>query len=142
MSKRSTKKRVQQWRRNQRIIRTTAGRAADLMSFWLVSSPSTLQRALEICLSAPRTATAIPSEIENLQLQGPSLIVDAPLKLWVKLLDSETLSQLHQTSIAAHAKHLLTGVKPSAQRANRIRKVVEREIRWREKNPRVDDQRR
>lgn len=142
MSKRSTKKRVQQWRRNQRIIRTTVGRAAVLTSFWRASSPSTLQRVLEICLSAPRTATAIPPEIENSQLQGPSLIVDAPLKLWMKLLDFETLSQLHQTSIVAHAKHLFTGKKLFTRRVDRIRKVAERELRWREKNPRVDDQRR
>lgn len=142
MSKRSTKKRVQQWRRNQRIIRTTVGHAADPMNFWRVSSPSTLQRVLEICLSAPRTATTLLPEIENLQLQGPSLIVDAPLKLWVKLLDSENLSQLHQMSIAAHAKYLLTGMKLPAERINRVRKVAEREVRWREKNPRVDDQRR
>lgn len=73
--------RVQQWRKNQRIIRTTAGRDAVLTNFWRASSPSTLQRVLEICLSVLRTATAIPFEIENSQLQGPSLIVDAPMKL-------------------------------------------------------------
>lgn len=142
MSKRSTKKRVQQWRRNQRIIRTTVGRAAVQANFWRASSPSTLQRVLEICLSVPRTATTLLPEIENLQLQGPSLIVDAPLKLWVKLHDSESLSQLHQALIAACAKYLLTGMKLPAERINRIREVAEREVRWREKNPRVDDKRR
>lgn len=142
MSERSNEKRMQQWRKTQRIIRIAGGPGAGLMNFWQASSPSTLQRVLEICLSEPRTATAIPAAIENSQLRGPSLIVDAPLKLWMKLLDFETLSQIHRTSVATCAKFLLIGVTPFAHRVDRIRKAAERELRWREKHPRMDDQRR
>lgn len=91
------------------------------------SQPSllnTLPDVLQHCLQVERTAVAVLSSISNSQLRPPSLIADAPLKLWLKLLDFETLEVLHNKSVAASAKAKLLGQRDeTAYRVNRIRRL-------------------
>ena len=44
---------------------------------------NTLDDVLKHVSLGARTAVAVPSSIERSQLRPPSLIVDAPLKLWL-----------------------------------------------------------
>lgn len=79
-------------------------------------------------------AVAVPHSIANSQLQSPSLIADAPLKLWLKLLDFETLESLHHKSVAACAKAKLLGQRDeAAYRTNRIMEATHRELEHRRK---------
>ena len=68
---------------------------AGLLGAPLKASPplslNTLDDVLKHVSLAARTAVAVPSSTEKSQLRPPSLITDAPLKLWLKRLDSETL---------------------------------------------------
>ena len=100
-----------------------------------LSQPSllnTLPDVLQHCLQVERTAVAVPSSISNSQLRPPSLIADAPLKLWLKLLDFETLEVLHNKSVAASAKAKLLGQRDeTAYRVNRIREATHRELEYR-----------
>ena len=68
---------------------------------------NTLDDVLKHVSLVARTAVAVPSSIERSQLRQPSLITDAPLKLWLKQLDSETLEVLYNKSVVActKAKH-------------------------------------
>ena len=107
-----------------------------------VSPPSylnTLHDVLELCLQAERTARAVPSSIENSQLRPPSLIADAPMKLWLRQLDFATLEDLHRRSVVASAKaKLLEERDVRAYRVNRIRELAHRELTHREKEEEND----
>lgn len=61
---------------------------------------NTLDDVLKHVSLAARTAVAVPFLIENSQLRPPSLIVDAPLKLWLKQLDLEVLEVLYNKLVA------------------------------------------
>ena len=81
---------------------------------------------------AADTAVAVPSSIERSQLRPPSLITDAPLKLWLKQLDSETLEVLYNKSVVECTKAKLLGQRDeNAYRANRIREATHRELEYR-----------
>ena len=57
---------------------------------------------------------------------------DAPLKLWLKRLDSETLEALYDTFVVECTKAKLLGQRDEgAYRANRIRDLARREIDYR-----------
>lgn len=91
---------------------------------------------LQHCLQVERTAVAVPSSISNSQLRPPSLIAYAPLKLWLKLLDFETLKVLHNKSVAASAKAKLLGQRDeTAYHVNRIREATHRELEYRRTKP-------
>lgn len=92
----------------------------------------TLPDVLQHCLQVERTAVAVPSSIERSQLRPPSLIGDAPLKLWLKQLDSETLEALYNKSVVECTKAKLLGQRDeNAYRANRIREIAHRELEYR-----------
>ena len=93
---------------------------------------NTLDDVLKHVSLVARTAVAVPSSIERSQLRPPSLITDAPLKLWLKQLDSETLEVLYNKSVVACTKAKLLGqLDEAAYRANRIREIAHRELEYR-----------
>ena len=96
--------------------------------FWL----NTLDDVLKHVSLAADTAVAVPSSIERSQLRPPSLISDAPLKLWLKQLDSGTLEVLYNKYVVACTKAKLLGQRDeNAYRANRIREITRRELEYR-----------
>ena len=95
---------------------------------------NTLDDVLKHVSLVARTAVAVPSSIERSQLRPPSLITDAPLKLWLKQLDSETLEVLYNKSVVACTKAKLLGQRDeTAYRSNRIREITYRELEYRRK---------
>ena len=97
---------------------------------------NTLDDVLKHVSLAPHTAVAVPSWIERSQLRPPSLIADAPLKLWLKQLDSETLEVLYNKYVAACTKAKLLGQRnETAYRVNRIREIAHRELEHRRTQP-------
>ena len=97
---------------------------------------NTLDDVLKHVSLVARTAVAVPSSIERSQLRPPSLIGDAPLKLWLKRLDSETLEVLYNKSVVACTKAKLLGQRnEAAYRANRIREITHRELEYRRTQP-------
>ena len=57
---------------------------------------------------------------------------DAPLNLWLKRLDSETLEALYNKSVVGCTKAKLLGQRDeNAYRANRIRELARRELEYR-----------
>ena len=121
-----------QWPKTQLDMTANAGlpgaplRHSPLL--WL----NTLDDVLKHVSLACRTAVAVPSSIENSQLRPPSLIADAPLKLWLKQLDLEILEVLYNKSVAACAKAKLLGQRnEAAYRVNRIREAAHRELEYR-----------
>lgn len=97
-----------------------------------VALPDVLQR----CLQVERTAVAVPSSISNSQLRPPSLIGDAPLKLWLKRLDSKVLVDLHNKYVGLCAKNKLLGRRDeTAYRTDRLREAIHRELEYRRTKP-------
>ena len=97
---------------------------------------NTLDDVLKHVSLVARTAVAVPSSIERSQLRPPSLITDAPLKLWLKQLDSETLEVLYNKSVVECTKAKLLGQRnEAAYRANRIREIAYRELKYRRAQP-------
>ena len=131
----NSKAKARKWRDTQLTITFISGPRGGRPKPSQPSQPSllnTLPDVLQHCLQVERTAAAVPSSIERSQLQSPSLITDAPLKLWLKLLDFETLEVLHNKSVAASAKAKLLGQRDeNAYRANRIREITRRELEYR-----------
>lgn len=128
------KRKVQFWRRLQRtqIINSTVGQHGIRPKASPPSLLNTLPDVLQLCLQVERTAAAVPHSIANSQLRPPSLIADAPLKLWLKLLDSETLESLHRKSVVASAEAKLLGRHDAAAiSVNRIREATTRELQRR-----------
>ena len=103
------------------------------------SQPSllnTLPDVLQHCLQVERTAVAVPSSISNSQLRPPSLIADAPLKLWLKLLDSKVLEDLLNKYVGLCAKNkLLSRRDETAYRTDRLREAIHRELEYRRTKP-------
>lgn len=130
------KPKVQSWRRIQRTQTrnsTVGQRDAPLKHsplLWL----NTLDDVLKHVLPAVHTAVAVPPSIERSQLRPPSLVADAPLKLWLKQLDSKTLEVLYNKSVVACTKAKLLGQRDeAAYRTNRIREATYRELEYRRK---------
>ena len=146
MGNKRNKMKVQFWRRIQRQRQRTLdmtfrnGRRVDPPK---VSPPlylNTPHDVLELCLRVEPTARAVPSLIANSQLRPPSLIADAPMKLWLKQLDCATLEELHRKSVAVCAKSLLLQTRDvHAYRVNRIRELIHRELEHRKKEEKARD---
>lgn len=134
----NNKAKARKWRNTQRTMAFISGPRGGRPKPSLLN---TLPDVLQHCLQVERTAVAVPSSISNSQLRPPSLIADAPLKLWLKLLDFETLEVLHNKSVAASAKAKLLGQRDeTAYRVNRIREATHRELEyWRTKPPTGED---
>lgn len=133
---RPNKRKVQFWRRIQRT--QTRNSTVGLPGAPLKLSPPLLLNTLDDVLKhvslVARTAVAVPSSIERSQLRSPSSITDAPLKLWLKQLDSETLESLHHKYVVACTKAKLLGQRnEAAYRANRIREITHHELEYRRK---------
>ena len=121
-----------QWPKTQPDMTTGAG----LPDAPLKLSPPLLLNTLDDVLKhislVARTAVAVPSSIANSQLRPPSLTTDAPLKLWLKQLGSETLEVLYNKSVVACTKAKLLGQRDeTAYRANRIREIAHHELEYR-----------
>ena len=131
---RPNKRKVQLWQRIQRT-QTRNSTGGRLVTRPKPSPPlllNTLPDVLQLCLQAARTAVAVPPSIERSQLRPPSLITEAPLKLWLKQLDSKTLEVLYNKSVVACTKAKLLGQRnEAAYRANRIREIAHRELEYR-----------
>ena len=144
MGNRTNKMKVQFWRRiqRQRVLETTF-KNGQRVAQPKVSPPlylNTLHDVLELCLQAERTARVVPSSIENSQLRPPSLIADAPMKLWLRQLDCATLEELHRKSVVACAKSLLLQKRDvRAYRVNRIREQTHRELEHRKREEEARD---
>lgn len=133
---RPNKQKARAWRKTQRHQTTSS--TVGLPDAPPKRSPplwlNTLGDVLKHVSLACHTTVAVLFLIENSQLRPPSLIVDAPLKLWLKQLDLEILEVLHNKSVAACAKAKLLGQRDeAAYRVNRIRKAVNRELEYRRK---------
>lgn len=121
-----------QWPKTQLDMTTAAGLSDAPLKLSPLLWLNTLDDVLKHVSLACRTAVAVPSSIENSQLRPPSLIVDAPLKLWLKQLDFETLEALYNKCVAACAKAKLLGQRDeAAYRVNRIRKAANYELEYR-----------
>ena len=132
----NSKAKARKWRNTQRTMAFISGPRGGRPKPSQPSLLNTLPDVLQHCLQVERTAAAVPSSISNSQLRPPSLIADAPLKLWLKLLDFETLEVLHNKSIAASAKAKLLGQRDeTAYRVNRIREATHRELEYRRTQP-------
>lgn len=138
----SNKRKAREWRRIRRIqIRSsTVGLPDDPLKHSPLLLLNTLDDVLEhvslVARTAVAVAVAVPPSIERYQLRPPSLITDAPLKLWLKQLDSETLEVLYNKSVVACTKAKLLGQRnEAAYRANRIREIAYRELEYRRTQP-------
>lgn len=130
------KRKARAWRRTQGT--QTRNSTVGLPGAPLKHSPllwlNTLDDVLKHVSPAAQTAATVPSSIERSQLRPPSLIADAPLKLWLKQLDSETLEVLYNKSVVACTKAKLLGQRDEiAYRRNRIRGIIYRELEHRRK---------
>lgn len=133
---RPNKRKVQFWRRIQRT--QTKNSTVGQPGIQLKDSPPLLLNTLDDVLKhvslATHTVAAVPHSIENSRLQSPSLIADAPLKLWLKQLDSEILEALYNKSVVACTKAKILGRRDRAAfRINRIRGIVHNELEYRRK---------
>ena len=138
----SSKSRAQKWRNTQRNMTTLDGRKGGppklSQPLWL----NTLHDVLVQCSLAERTlspasvSTTVPSVVERSQLRPPSLIGDAPLKLWLKRLDSKVLVDLHNKYVGLCAKNKLLGRRDeTAYRTDRLREAIHRELEYRRTKP-------
>lgn len=130
----NSKAKARKWRNTQRTMAFISGPRGGRPKPSQPSLLNTLPDVLQHCLQVERTAVAVPSSISNSQLRPPSLIADAPLKLWLKQLDSETLESLHHKYVVACTKAKLLGQRnEAAYRANRIREITHHELEYRRK---------
>ena len=138
MGNKHNKLKVQFWRKiqRQRVLETTF-RNGQRVAQPKISPPlylNTLHDVLELCLQVERTARAVPASIANSQLRPPSLIADAPMKLWLRQLDFAALEELHRKSVVASAKAKLLQTRGvHAYRVNRIRELTHHELEHRKK---------
>lgn len=132
----SNRGRKNQWRRTRQLTSTKTGQPGAPLKLSPPLLLNTLDDVLKHVSLVARTAVAVPSSIERSQLRPPSLITDAPLKLWLKQLDSETLEVLYNKSVVACTKAKLLGQhNEAAYRANRIREIAHRELEYRRTQP-------
>lgn len=128
----NNKAKARKWRNTQRTMAFVSGPRGGRPKPSQPLLLNTLPDVLQHCLQVERTAVAVPFSISNSQLRPPSLIADAPLKLWLKLLDFETLEVLYNKSVVACTKAKLLGQRDeNAYRANRIREITRRELEYR-----------
>ena len=121
-----------QWPKTQPDMTTGAGLPGAPLKLSPPLLLNTLDDVLEHVSLVAHTAVAVPSSIERSQLRPPSLIGDAPLKLWLKQLDSETLEVLYNKSVVACTKAKLLGQRDeNAYRANQIRELARYELDYR-----------
>lgn len=128
----NSKAKARKWRNTQRTMAFISGPRGGRPKPSQPSLLNTLPDVLQHCLQVERTAVAVPHSIANSQLRPPSLIADAPLKLWLKQLDSEALEVLYNKSVVACTKAKLLGQRnEAAYRNNRIREIAHRELEYR-----------
>lgn len=133
-SRRNKRRWDSQWPKTQPDMTTGAGLPGAPLKHSPLLWLNTLDDVLKHASPAAHTAAAVPSSIERSQLRPPSLIADAPLKLWLKQLDLETLEILHNKSVVACTKAKLLGQRDeAAYRVNRIREITYRELEYRRK---------
>lgn len=133
-SRRNKRRWGSQWPKTQPDMTTGAGQPGAPLKHSPLLWLNTLDDVLKHVSPAAHTAAAVPSSIERSQLRPPSLIADAPLKLWLKQLDSETLEVLYNKSVVACTKAKLLGQRDeAAYRTNRIREATHRELEYRRK---------
>ena len=131
-SRRNKRRWGSQWPKTQPDMTTGAGLPGAPLKLSPPLLLNTLDDVLKHVSLVARTAVAVPSSIERSQLRPPSLIADAPLKLWLKQLDLEILETLYSKYVAACAKAKLLGQRnEAAYRANRIREAAHRELEYR-----------
>ena len=132
----NSKAKARKWRNTQRTMAFISGPRGGRPKPSQPSLLNTLPDVLQHCLQVERTAVAVPSSISNSQLRPPSLITDAPLKLWLKQLDSGTLEVLYNKYVVACTKAKLLGqLDEAAYRVNRIREATHRELEYRRTQP-------
>ena len=131
----NSKAKARKWRNTQRTMAFTSGPRGGRPKPSQPSLLNTLPDVLQHCLQVERTAVAVPSSISNSQLRPPSLIADAPLKLWLKLLDFETLEVLHNRSVAASAKAKLLGPQAQQSGTERLHRAVPKSRRQTRSQP-------
>lgn len=132
----NSKAKARKWRNTQRTMAFISGPRGGRPKPSQPSLLNTLPDVLQHCLQVERTAVAVPSSISNSQLRPPSLIADAPLKLWLKLLDFETLEVLHNKYVGLCAKNKLLGRRDeTAYRTARLREAIHRELEYRRTKP-------
>ena len=129
-----SKAKTRKWRNTQRTMAFISGPRGGRPKPSQPSLLNTLPDVLQHCLQVERTAVAVPSSISNSQLRPPSLIADAPLKLWLKLLDFETLEVLLNKYVGLCAKNKLLYVR-HASSADRLREAIHRELEYRRTKP-------
>lgn len=135
-SRRNKRRWGSQWPKTQPNMTTGAGLPGAPLKLSPPLLLNTLDDVLKHVSLVARTAVAVPSSIERSQLRPPSLITDAPLKLWLKQLDSETLEVLYNKSVVACTKAKLLGQRnEAAYHANRIREIAHRELEYRRTQP-------
>ena len=100
-----------QWPKTQPDMTTDAGPLGAPLK---ASPPLSLRTLDDVLKHVSLAARTVPSSIEKSQLRSPSLITDAPLKLWLKRLDSKTLEVLYNTFVVECA-NLLRGERSWAQ---------------------------
>ena len=130
----NSKAKARKWRNTQRTMAFISGPRGGRPKPSQPSLLNTLPDVLQHCLQVERTAVAVPSSISNSQLRPPSLITDAPLKLWLKLLDFETLEVLLNKYVGLCAKNKLLYVRPASS-ADRLREAIHRELEYRRTKP-------
>lgn len=133
---RPNKRKVQLWRRTQgtQTRNSTVGQPGAPLKHSPLLWLNTLDDVLKHVSPAAHTAAVVPPSIERSQLRPPSLIADAPLKLWLKQLDSEALEVLYNKSVVACTKAKLLGQRDeTAYRTNRIREIARSELECRRK---------
>ena len=131
-SRRNKRRWGSQWPKTQLDMTTGAGLPGAPLKLSPLLWLNTLDDVLKYVSPAVHTAAAVPSSIERSQLRPPSLIADAPLRLWLKQLDSGTLEVLYNKYVVACTKAKLLGQRDeAAYRANRIREIAHRELEYR-----------
>ena len=81
-----------EWPKTQHNMTTSAGLPGAPLKLSPPLLLNTLDDVLKHVSLVARTAVAVPSSIERSQLRPPSLIVDAPLKLWLGQRNHENTS--------------------------------------------------
>ena len=128
----NSKAKAREWRNTQRTMAFISGPRGGRPKPSQPLLLNTLDDMRKHVSLAANTAAAVPSSTERSQLRPPSLITDAPLKLWLKQLDSETLEVLYNEYVVECTKAKLLGQRDeNAYRANRIREIARREIDYR-----------
>lgn len=111
ISRKQKAERKREWRRIQAITTTTGGQDARAVSTYRPYCFEKLQYMLDHCLRVmrrePPSPYQIPASISSAELRPPSLIREAPTRLWLSKLDQEALDRLEAVYTKIAAEHML-----------------------------------